>query len=158
MVFLRPFVLPLIVLLLTVTMGCASIEPGYETPSITLSSFKALPGKGMVPRFEIGLHIVNPNRTELSLKGMAYTISIQGHKILAGVANDLPLIQAYGQGDIRLTTAVSLFNSIAFFADLARKQNPETLTYSFNAKLDTGTFSPIIRVNKKGTFSFESTY
>ena len=150
-----PFNLLLLTFLFcTVATGCAGLQSGYETPDVTISSFKALPGQGAAPKFEIGLHIVNPNRTELALKGVAYTVSIEGHKILTGVANDLPVIEAYGEGDVTLTGTVSLFNSIAFFADLARSTAPEDLTYSFDAKLDPGTLHPIIRVNRSGTFSF----
>ncbi len=149
----RPFILTVIAVLMTFALGCAGLQPGYESPSVTVSSFKALPDKGAAPRFEIGLHIVNPNRTELALRGVAYTITLEGHKILTGVANDLPVIEAYGEGDVVLMGTVNLFNSIAFFADLARNKKPDALSYSLDAKLDPGTLSPIIRVNKKGTLS-----
>jgi len=149
----RLFILTVVPILITLLVGCAGLQPGYESPSVTVSSFKALPGKGAAPRFEIGLHIVNPNRTDLALRGVAYTITLEGHKILTGVANDLPVIEAYGEGNVILAGTVSLFNSIAFFADLARDKNPDALSYSLDAKLDPGTLSPIIRVNKKGTLS-----
>lgn len=149
----RTAALTLIAVLMTLTIGCAGLQPGYETPSVTISSFKALPGEGVAPRFEIGLHIVNPNRTELALKGVAYTVSLEGHKVLTGVANDLPVIEAYGEGNVLLMGTVSLFDSIAFFTDLARKGNPEELSYSLDAKLDPGTLSPVIRVNKEGKIS-----
>ncbi len=139
------------------TAGCAGIGTGYETPEVTVSSFKTLPGQGAAPRFEIGLHILNPNRVDLELEGVAYTVSIEGYKILTGVSNDLPVIEAYGEGEILLTATVSLFNSIAFFADLAGKDNPDELSYSFEAKLDVGSFRPIIRVSKSGTLSLGPT-
>ncbi len=146
----------MIFVLMAFTAGCASLDPGYETPSVTISSVKSLPGNGAAPRFEIGLHIVNPNRTELALQGVAYTLSIEGHKILTGVANDLPLIEAYGEGDVILMGTVSLFNSIAFFADMTRTGGMEELEYSLDAKLDSGALNPIIRVNRTGTISLGS--
>ncbi|WDP88353.1 MAG: LEA type 2 family protein [Desulfobacter sp.] len=135
--------------------GCAGLNTGYDQPTVTVSSFKAVPGQGPVPRFEIGLHIVNPNRTELSLKGVAYTIEIEGHKIMTGVAKDLPVIEAYSEEEVILTGTVSLFNSIAFFADLAGHKNLDGLSYSLEAKLDPGALHPVIRVTKKGTLSLE---
>lgn len=131
--------------------GCAGLGSDYETPSVSVSSFEALPGEGIVPRFQIGLHIVNPNRKALELKGVAYTISIEGHKILTGVANDLPTIEAYGEGDVTLYGAVDLFSSISFFADLAGKKGKKPLSYRLDAKLDVGTLHPVIRVSRKGT-------
>jgi LEA14-like dessication related protein len=148
--------LPLLSLIVSASLllgGCAGLQTDYETPSVNVSSFKALPGDGMVPRFEIGLHIVNPNRTPLELEGVAYTVSIEDHKILTGVSNDLPVIAAYGDGEVMLQGNVSLFNSIAFFTSLARNKNPDALSYSLDAKLDVGTLRPVIRINETGTFS-----
>ncbi|MDD9305030.1 MAG: LEA type 2 family protein [Desulfobacter sp.] len=153
----RNLVLTLCLFLTLFAAGCAGLGSGYESPTVNISSFKALPGQGAAPNFEIGLHITNPNRSALELKGVAYTVSVEGHKLLTGISNDLPTIEAYGQGEILLNGTVSLFNSIAFFADLAtQKTNQKDLSYSLDAKLDTGAFHPIIRVNKKGTLSFES--
>ena len=59
-----------------------------------------------MPRFEIGLHIINPNRQPLTLTGVAYTISIEGYRIMTGVSNTLPVIEAYGEGEVRLEAEV----------------------------------------------------
>lgn len=134
-------------------VGCAALQSDYETPGVSISSFKAIPGEGMAPRFEIGLHIVNPNRSALDLKGIAYTVNLEGHTLLTGVSNKLPRIEAYGEGDILLAASVDFFSSIGFFADLAKNPKQETFEYSLDAKLDVGTLHPIIRVSKKGKLS-----
>jgi len=134
--------------------GCISLQPRYETPVISISSFEAMPTQGLAPQFKIGLHIVNPNRTQLSLIGISYTITLEGHKILTGVSNKLPDIEAYGEGDIMLKASVDLFSSIGFIADLIRNQKREQISYCFNAKLDTGALHRLIRVTKKGKLTF----
>ncbi len=135
--------------------GCAGLQTDYEPPTVSITSFKAIPGEGMVPRFEIGLHIVNPNRSALDLKGIAYTVNLEGHDLLTGVSNKLPRIEAYGEGDVLLKASVDFFNSIGFFADLAKNQR-ETFAYRLDAKLDVGTLHPIIRVSKEGNLSLFS--
>ena len=134
-------------------VGCAGLQTDYESPIVSVTSFNAIPGEGMVPRFKIGLHIVNPNRSALDLKGIAYTINLEGHNLLTGVSNKLPRLEAYGEGDILLTASVDFFNSIGFFADLAKNKNRKTFSYSLDAKLDVGILHPIIRVSKKGDIS-----
>ena len=133
--------------------GCATLQTDYETPSVSVSSFEVIPGKGVLPKFEIGLHIINPNRTALALRGVAYTVSIEGHKLLTGVSNDLPVIEPYGTGDVLLQGSVDVFSSIGFFTDLIRSKNKDNFSYSLDAKLDVGTLYPVIRVNKKGKIS-----
>ncbi len=134
--------------------GCAPMQPGYEPPVVSITSFEAVPAQGLTPRFKIGLHIINPNRSALDLKGISYTIALEGHKIMTGVSNKLPHIEPYGEGVVVLNASVSLFRSIAFFTDLIRDKNKEHVSYTLNAKLDAGTFHPLIRLSKKGTLSF----
>ena len=133
--------------------GCATLQTDYDTPAVSITSFTAIPGEGMVPGFEIRLHIVNPNRSILDLKGISYTLNLEGHNILTGASNKLPRIEAYGEGDVVLHASVDFFNSIGFFTDLVRNQKRKNFSFSLNVKLDVGTLHPLIRVNKKGKIS-----
>ncbi|MCP3875178.1 MAG: LEA type 2 family protein [Desulfobacteraceae bacterium] len=135
--------------------SCATLQPGYEKPVVSISSFETTPTQSLIPQFKIGLHIVNPNRTPLNLKGVSYTIALEGHKIMTGVSNELPQIEAYGEDNIILNASVDLFNSISFFTDLIRNQKKEGISYSLKAKLDAGTLYPIIKVMKEGEISLK---
>jgi LEA14-like dessication related protein len=84
--------------------------------------------------------------------GLSYTVSLEGRQILSGVANELPAIAAYGEGDITLLATTDLFNSFSLFADLLR-QPRDTFAYEINADLDLGGIYPNINVDKKGQIS-----
>lgn len=129
--------------------GCASLQSDVDPPTVTVSSVRALPSEGMAPRFEIGLHIVNPNRTPLELHGIAYTLMLDGHKILTGVASDLPTIDGYSEGDVTLTATTSLLGSIGFVKDLATRSSG-AIAYQLDAKLDLGGLRPALHVKEKG--------
>ncbi len=139
----------LIILLFT---GCAGMQPGYETPSVIITDFRALPSDEIAPRFQIVLHIINPNRTPLELKGLAYTVTLEGHKILTGVSNKLPVIDPYGEGDVTLVATTDLFSGISLFVDLM-KQQKDTFSYLLDVKMDPGGFSRNIHVKKEGDIS-----
>ena len=138
------------ILLLFFFSGCSTLQPGYETPVVSITSFKALPTQGLIPQFQINLRIINPNRSSLDLKGISYTISLEGHKIITGVSNKLPMIEAYGEGDVVLKASVDLFSSIKFFTNLMNNPIKDQISYSLNAKLDAGSFHPLIRAAKNG--------
>nr|NJM01122.1 LEA type 2 family protein [Desulfobacula sp.] len=140
-------------ILFLIASGCAGFQPGYEKPTVTITSFEAVPAEGMVPKFKIGIHIINPNRTPLQLKGLSYTVSLEGHRIITGVSNQLPEIEAYGEGDVMLNASVDLFNSIGFMSDLIRNQGKDQISYDLDTKLDAGVLYPLIRVSKKGKLS-----
>lgn len=142
----------LLALLPVLFAGCASLSPGFEEPSVTVTSFRMLPSNSVVPKFEIGLHVINPNRSALNLVGLAYNVELEGHRILSGVASDLPVIAAYGQGDVLLQAAPDLFSSISLFTDLLNKPRGK-FNFNFAASLDVGWFLPKIKVQKSGQIS-----
>lgn len=133
-------------------MGCATFQSDYETPIVNVKTIRALPSDGIAPRFEISLQIINPNRMPLALRGIAYTLEIDGHKLLTGVANDLPTIDGYAEGDVTLTATVSLLNGLRFFAKLV-EDGHETIAYALKAKLDPGNFQPSIHVAETGAIN-----
>jgi len=141
-----------IIALAVLLAGCAGLRPGYETPTVTVKSVRTIPSQGMLPEFEIDLHVVNPNREALKLAGVSYTVSLEGHELIKGVGNDLPVIEGYGEGDITLNASADLFAGVGLVRELMSSQK-DTLSYSFEAKLDPGALRPSIRVRDSGEVS-----
>jgi LEA14-like dessication related protein len=133
--------------------GCAgTMRPGFEPPVVSLQSFKMLPQESVSPRFEIGLHIINPNRDPLNFEGIFYTVGIEGYNVLSGVSNDLPTVEPYGEANITLLANVDFFKGIKLITSLLQEPR-DTFRYSFDAKLDLGGFSPNINVQEEGEFN-----
>lgn len=139
---------------LLLLQACASMYPDYEEPTVTLSSFRALPSEGGIPTFEIGLHIINPNSTPFRLEGVVYTVSIQGHDVVKGVGRDFPELEGYSEQTIKLTASANLFAGVRLVMDLMNSSS-KALEYEFEAKLDTGGFGRAIRIKEKGQFQME---
>ncbi len=141
-----------IVILAMGLQACATLKPGFETPTVTISSFKTLPSDSMMPAFAIGLRVVNPNPDALNLRGISYTVRLAGSEVIKGVGNDLPVIPAYGEGEFNLTATANLFAGMRLVSDLL-KSNKDTFAYEVEAKLDIGALRPSIRVKDGGTIS-----
>lgn len=135
--------------------ACTTMRPGYEAPTVTVNSFRSLPSQGVLPSFEIGLQVINPNATPLNLRGVAYTISLEGHDLIKGVGNELPVIDAYGQGQFIVTASANLFAGIRLITDLMSGPR-DSFNYEFEAKLDIGAFQPAIRVRDSGEISLQA--
>lgn len=132
--------------------ACTGLRPGFETPTVTVTSFRMLPSTGVAPQFEIGLRVLNPNREALKLAGVSYTASIDGQPLIKGVSNQLPAIEGYGSGDITLTAAPNLLAGVRLITNLMNGPR-DTVSYELEAKLDVGTFLPAIRVRDAGEIS-----
>ena len=129
--------------------GCATMSPDYEEPSVALTAFRALPSEGMVPTFEVGLRIINPNPQDLELVGIVYSIELGGREVVKGVGKDFPVIEGYSQEDVTITASVQLLSGLRLVTDMMGEQRDD-LEYAFNAKLDLGGLAPSIRVSEKG--------
>jgi len=140
----------IVVLLMTMALSaCATLSPDYEEPTVTLSSFKALPSEGMIPAFEIGLRIINPNSQALNLEGIVYTVSLEGYELIKGVGKDFPVIEGYSEGTVKLTAAANLLTGIRFITEMMQSGGG-LVEYEFKAKLDIGGLYPSIRVKESG--------
>ena len=133
--------------------SCATLDPDYEEPTVMLSSFRAIPSEGMLPSFEVGLRIINPNAAPLNLEGIVYSISLQGHELVKGVGKDYPQIEGYSEDNVTLVASANLLSGIRFVTGMTKQQN-EPFEYEFKAKLDVGGLYPSLRISETGTLDF----
>lgn len=142
---------------LALLSGCAGMGPGYETPTVSVQSFRPIAssdGSGL-PAFEIGLHVINPNLEPLELAGVSYTISLDGQDLIKGVGSDLPVIDGYGEGSFTVTAGFNLMAGIRVFRSLMA-EDTDSFDYAFKAKLDPGAFKRKIRISDSGSISLST--
>jgi LEA14-like dessication related protein len=139
-------------MILSLSTGCATLRPDFEQPSVDVLSVRALPSGDLLPNFEIKLRVVNPNATELKLRGVSYKLLLNDYEVVKGVASELPVVPAYGEAQFKLLASVSLVDSFSLVNDLMR-QSPSDLDWRLLAKLDIGALLPAILVEEKGTLT-----
>ena len=144
-----------VMLALVMLSGCAMLDPDFDEPTVTVTAFRALAPTGTNPEFAIDLHIVNPNSRALELRGLAYSASIEGHKVLTGVGRNLPVVQAYGEADVSLNARADMLSSFRLLADLMQHQRSD-LHYTLEIKLDLGSLWPPLYLTEKGKVGFGS--
>ena len=143
----------LLILVPVLLAACATLAPGFEEPGVEVTSIRLKNSGSLTPEFDITLRITNPNRDNLMIDGMSYTLYLAGNKLVSGVANDLPSIPAYGEAQMQLSASLSLFGGLSLLNDLA-SQNPESLDYELITRIDVGRFYPKITIKRQGLFSF----
>jgi len=141
-----------VVFLMIFLSACAGLTPNYEKPQVNVTSFTLAPdSSGLAPRFNIGLQVINPNRTALPLVGMSYSVEVEGNRILSGAEPNLPRIEGYSSADIVIQASPDLFGSARLLNQLLSGQRDE-LNYLFKARLDVGTLMPYINIEEQGSF------
>lgn len=135
--------------------GCSGRgEPAFEQPTVSLTSFGLMPSDGRAPRFLIGLRLVNPNATPLKVRGMSYTVELEGHRMLTGVTSRIAEVPPYAESDIELQSPIDLVSSIRLFNELVNAPGRETLRYALNARLDVDGMLAPLRLLEDGELNF----
>ena len=147
-------VLPLLALVFL--WGCAALQPQIATPQISVTSLRLLPTAGMSPRFEVGLHLVNPNPIPLPLKGISYKVRLEEYDILNGASSNLPPLKAYGEIDFRVRATVDLLSGLQLINELLARPHQE-VSYQLEAKLDHGKLLPQLLLRTGGRIQLKRT-
>lgn len=140
----------LLICLAMLLSACASLDPDYEQPFVTLASFKALPSEGMVPEFEAVLRVTNPNAEPINVEGIVYTIAVEDRELIKSVGKGFEPIEGYSEGTLTVRGSVSLIQGVRLLTSLMDNSDG-TLDYEFRAKLDLDGFNPTVRVSETGT-------
>jgi hypothetical protein len=139
-----------LLLLFPLLAGCAGLGVGREAPTVSVQSFRVVPAQGAgLPSFEIGLLVLNPDPEPLRLAGVAYSVELDGQPLLDGVANDLPVVEGYGQATVTLDAAVNVLGGIRLLNGLLRERRDE-IEYAITARLDPEGFGRDFRVREAG--------
>ena len=132
--------------------GCSTMRPGFVSPTVNITSFKPLPSEGIAPKFEMSFRVVNPNATQLSLRGMSYKVALNNFDVVDGAANELPVVPAYGEAEFKVVATVGVFEGIRFVSDLMQHSKGQ-VAYTLKAKLDVGALLPAINIEKTGSYA-----
>jgi len=132
--------------------GCVSLPSDFREPQVSVRSVALRVVNGLSLDFDIVLNVANPNRKALSARGLTYTVRLLGREVVAGVANDIPRIPAYGEAEVRLNATADVITGLSLLNELlARPAAP--LDYEFNAEIDLGALYPMLRVQRSGAIA-----
>jgi LEA14-like dessication related protein len=139
-----------LILLILFLSSCAVMSPKFENPKVKVAALKMLPAEGFSQPIEVTLLITNPNATDLSLRGMSYTVGLENFDLLSGVSNQLPTLTAYKETPVKVTVSANLLQIVKFISHLNNKGIKDSVNYNFDAKLDFSAFLPALHVKETG--------
>ena len=139
----------LLAVLVAMLVGCASLPSALDPPKVSLESFRSLPAARGLPRFEIKLRVINPNKQPLDIAGISYSIELLDREVITGVANDIPAIEGYGEGVVTLEAGLQLLEILQLMTGLGVSRS-DPLVYRFAAKIEFNGFMPTQRVQERG--------
>jgi LEA14-like dessication related protein len=138
-----------------VLVSCA-LAPKFETPKLSVVDVQIQSSDLWAQRLKVRMHVQNPNDLALPIKGIAYTIEVDGQQFASGESATSFVVPARGEAefDMNVTTnmAAALLKLLAHGPDVRGQSVPYRL--SGKVSLSQGLLHSI-PFDEQGTFKLQ---
>ena len=131
-------------------LGCSAITPKMEEPEVKIVALRALPLQGLEQRIAIDLSIKNPNKKELGIRSISYSIGIENIKLLSGMNNQIPVLASNQETPVTLEVSLDIVQGLRLLEYFSRHGLNEKIQYNFIADIDFSAWLPTKHIDKKG--------
>ena len=123
---------PLLILTLLGALlgGCSTMKALEEPPRISLIGLEPVELGLLEQRYNVRLRVQNPNKVDLYIQGLEYSIAVNGRDFARGVSDREAQIQAFGEGIIDVSVVSSLPSIIRQLKLLGERGTPFRYTIS----------------------------
>ena len=132
----RILIIKIILLLCcALTLTACSFFGGYqETPRVSLVSIQPIEMGLLEQRYGLQLRILNPNDNEIPIKGLSYSIEINGHEFAYGVSRQPVTIPPFSEALLDVEVVSNLLNVLQQFQEMSG-ENSNSLKYRLKGKI-----------------------
>ncbi len=99
--------------LVAIMVGCAGLTSRPEPPRISLIGLKPVSVDLFEQRFLVSLRVRNPNQFSLPIRGLDFTMDINGKRFADGLSATNVDIPALGEGRVDVEVSSSLLNTLS---------------------------------------------
>ena len=120
------------------TLTACSFFGGYqESPRVSLVSIKPLEMGLLEQRYGLQLRIMNPNDEAIPMKGLSYSIDINGHEFAYGVSRQPVTIPPFSEALLNVEVVSNLLNVMQQLQQMSDEES-NNLSYRLSGKISLG--------------------
>ncbi|MEW8247957.1 MAG: LEA type 2 family protein [Candidatus Thiodiazotropha endolucinida] len=139
----------LLLLLLQILSGCASLQTQEERVRVTIADLKPLESTLMEQRYLVKIRLQNRSNEELNIDGMSFDLDLNGKRFASGVSNQEATVQGFSESILEVKLSSTVFGLIKQFGVLQERQNG-TFDYQISGRLSTPDSIISLPFNEKG--------
>ncbi len=150
---MRKTLLSVLVVLLFVPAGCATLFWAGEKPSVEIVSVIPKEMRLLEQTFQMELRIQNPSETDLDINGMAFEVEINGQPFAKGVSNKSVKVERLSTKVVQVEAYTGLTSILRQLSEARKGSYSSGFTYRLKGSLYAG--SPSIRIPFDETGEFK---
>jgi LEA14-like dessication related protein len=114
-------------------LGACALAPKLEAPQLSVTDVQVVSGDLWQQRLKVRMHVQNPNDRELPVKGITYTLEVEGQQFASGESAESFVVPALGQADFDMSVNANL--AATFMKLLAHGGDAKSLDYHLSGKV-----------------------
>jgi LEA14-like dessication related protein len=134
-------------------LSACALAPKLEAPHLSVVDVTVVGGDLFSQRLKVRMHVQNPNDRELPIKGIVYSLEVEGQPFASGESAASFVVPALGEADFDMNTTTNL---AATFMKLLGKSEMKSLDYHLSGKVTLSEgFLRSIPFDQSGTFKLQ---
>jgi LEA14-like dessication related protein len=113
--------------------SCTSLQ--FESPKLSVVSVGMISADVFSQQFRIRLHVRNPNKIDLPIKGIEYTLSLQGDRFAAGATEQSFVVPAMGEAEFDTLIKTDFMSSIGRLLSKLNSSDQGKIQYAFEGSV-----------------------
>lgn len=113
--------------------SCASLQ--FEAPKLSVVSVGMISADVFSQQFRIRLHVRNPNKIDLPIKGIEYQLFLQGDRFAEGITEQSFVVPAMGDAEFDTVIKTNFMSSIGRLLSKLTASDQGKIQYAFEGSV-----------------------
>lgn len=113
--------------------SCASLQ--FEAPKLSVVTVGMVSADVFSQQFRIRLHVRNPNKIELPIKGIEYQLFLQGDRFAEGITEQSFVVPAMGEAEFDTIIKTNFVSSIGRLLSKLNTSDQGKIQYAFEGSV-----------------------
>lgn len=143
-------------LIITVVLAACALAPKLEPPKLSIVGVQIVSGDLFTQRLKVRVHVQNPNDRVLPVKGLEYTIEVEGEQFASGESAASFEVPALGEAEFDMNVTTNLAGALMKVLARGPSSSGQPVSYRLSGKvsLSQGLFRSI-PFKEQGTFKLQ---
>ena len=143
-------------LVITVVLAACALAPKLEPPKLSIVGVQIVSGDLFTQRLKVRVHVQNPNDRVLPVRGLEYTIEIEGEQFASGESAASFEVPALGEAEFDMNVTTNLAGALLKVLARGPNSSGQQVSYRLSGKvsLSQGLFRSI-PFKQQGTFKLQ---
>ena len=92
--------------------ACSFLVPKLETPELSIVNVELMKGDFWEQRLKVRMRVQNPNDRALPVKGLTYTLEVQGEEMARGMSGASFTVPAFGEAEFDMNITANMATTL----------------------------------------------